>query len=57
MERIKIQNKKPIVYQRTLSGLKELVTKAENYDIPENAQIDWREWNVAEFLWSAVDEL
>lgn len=53
--RVKIENKQIIPFNRTVVGLKTLMEKIKEHNIPDNATVYWREWNVAEFLWSADD--
>lgn len=38
-----------------MGGLRKLVERLEQEGVPENAIVEWRDWNVAEFLWSAAD--
>jgi hypothetical protein len=56
-ERIKIQNKKVIAYQRTVGGLFQLTEKIREYGLPEDATVDWRQWALAEFCWSNQDDI
>lgn len=53
--RIKIENKMPLAYERTVGGLKKLVMRLEEEGVPEDAIVYWREYNVAEFLWRVGD--
>jgi hypothetical protein len=54
--REKITHKMPLPYQRTVGGLKSLVQRLEEYNIPDEASVDWRGYTIAEFLWSAIDD-
>lgn len=54
--RIKVTNKKPIPFEDTVKGLKELLKKVEEENIPETAQVYFRSPRVAEFLWSSLDD-
>lgn len=54
--RVKVTNKKLITFKDSLQGLKELIQKAEENDIPEDAQVYFRSPRVAEFMWSSLDD-
>lgn len=54
--RIKITNKKPIAFEDTVRGLKELLKKLEEENIPDDAQVFFRSPRIAEFLWSSLDD-
>ncbi len=56
MERIKIQHKTQIAYQRTAQGIIDLAQKIQEANIPKEATVDWRNWNAAEFLWSTNND-
>lgn len=53
--RVKIDNKKVFRYERTVSGLKELLQEIDKENIPNSASVDWRQWNVAELVWSVEE--
>lgn len=57
MDRIKITNKLPLGYHRTAGGLIDLVEKMRQIGIPKDASVDWRGYNLAEFTWSAYQDL
>ena len=57
VERIKVTNKLPIGYKRTVGGLFDLVDKIREVGIPHDAIVDWRNYNLAEFTWSAYQGL
>jgi hypothetical protein len=54
--RIKITNKKPIAFENTVGGLKELIKKLEKENIPDDAQVYFRNPRIAEFMWSSLDD-
>jgi hypothetical protein len=55
-ERIKIQHKLPLPYARTASGILLLAERIRELNLPGEATVDWRGWNVAELMWSATEE-
>lgn len=54
--RVKVQNKIQFPYDNTLRGLKDLVKKIEESNIPDDAYVYFRGTRTIEIMWRASDD-